>query len=258
MSGDTIVYSAVTSSYDMVFKPKVFTDDVRYVLFSDRQKKIKGWNVLPISNVIEGGESLTNRWYKFFPHKVFKEAEYSIYVDGNIRIIGDLKPLIQEFKESRAALGVFKHQHRTTIFQEVEACVEFGKFDEQDEQRVKEQLKTYTESGMPLDQPLTDNGVIFRWHQHPMLSKAMSSWWEQLQDFSKRDQISLPYVIWKADLPIKKWSESFREENAYFEPYMHRQTLIRDIITIIRVYRNDRLWSKITYRLINFAKYLIK
>lgn len=254
MCSDTIVYSAVTSSYDMVFKPRVLTENVQYVLFSDRPGKIKGWNVLPISNVIKGNKSLTNRWYKFFPHEVFKKAEYSVYVDGNIRITGDLAPLIQEFKESGAALGVFTHQDRTNIFQEADACVEFGKFDERDKQRVKEQLKIYTESGMPLDQPLTDNGIIFRWHQHPRLVKAMSSWWEQLQSFSKRDQISLPYIIWQTNLPVKMWSKSFREESAYFEVYRHRQTLIRDLITLIRVYRNDNKWSRYAYSVISCVR----
>jgi hypothetical protein len=185
---------------------------------------------------------------------VFKEAEYSIYVDGNIRIIGDLGPLIKEFKESRAAFGVFKHQDRTNIFEEADACIELGKFDDRDKERVKDQLKVYSELGLPLDQPLTDNGIIFRWHKHPKLSDAMSSWWEQLQSFSKRDQISLPYVVWKNNLLVKKWSWSFREENAYFEVYLHRRSLIRDLGTIIRVYRNDYVWSRFVYRLTSYVR----
>ena len=255
MVRNIIVYSAVTSSYDMVFKPKVCTENVQYILFSDQPGKIRGWNVLPITNVVNEGGSLTNRWYKFFPHEVFKDAEYSVYMDGNIRIIGDLSPLIHEFKESRAALGVFKHLERTNIFQEADACLELGKFDDQDKERVKYQLKMYSESGVPPDLPLTDNGIIFRWHKHPKLSAVMSSWWEQLKDFSKRDQISLPYVVWKDDLPVKKWNWSFRVNNPYFDVYPHRQSLIKDQITVIRVYRNDYWWSGLAYRLINYAWY---
>ena len=254
MCDSTIVYSAVTSNYDMVFKPRVFTKNVQYVLFSDQPGKVKGWSVLPISKVIKGGESLTNRWYKLFPHEVFIDAEYSVYVDGNIRIIADLTPLLQEFKESNAALGVFKHQDRNNVFQEADACLELGKFDEQDVRRVKKQLKVYIESGMPPDQPLTYNGIIFRWHKHPGLSKAMTSWWNQMQSYSKRDQISLPFVVWENNLPVKKWNMPYKEDNAYFEVYPHRKTLIRNLITFIHVHRNDNKWAGYANRLLNYAR----
>ena len=258
MAGNIIVYSAVTSGYDRVFKPRLISENVQYILFSDQPGKIKGWDVLPITNAQNEGPALTNRWYKIFPHEVFKDAEYSIYIDGNIRITGDLSQLIREFRESRAALGVFSHLERTNIFEEVDACLELGKFDDQDKERVKDQLGMYSDSGAPQDLPLTDNGIIFRWHKHPKLSEAMSSWWEQLQSFSKRDQISLPYVIWKDDLPVKKWNWSFRVENPYFEVYPHRQSFIRDHATVLRVYRNDYWWSGLAYSFISYARSLFK
>jgi|APSaa5957512535_1039671.scaffolds.fasta_scaffold69309_2 hypothetical protein len=258
MTSNIIVYSAVTASYDMVFKPRVCTDNVEYILFLDRPRKVKGWNVLPISNVIKGDKSLTNRWYKFFPHEAFKEAEYSVYVDGNIRVIGDLELLIQEFKESGAALGVFKHTERTNISQEVDACLQRGKFSERDKQQVKKQIKSYSEAGMPQEQPLADNGVIFRWHKHPMLSEAMTSWWEQLLTFSKRDQISLPYIVWKNNLPVKYWSGSLREENKYFELYSHRKSIVINLITKIRIYRNDYILARFAHNLIKNFKNIYK
>ena len=107
---------------------------------------------------------------------------------------------------------------------------------------------------MPLDQPLTDNGIIFRWHKHPLLIIAMSSWWEQLNKFSKRDQISFPYVVWKNKIPVKIWDWSIREKNDYFEIYLHRQSLVRDLMTTIRVCRNDNWWSAIPYKLVKRAK----
>lgn len=258
MVSDVIVYSAVTSGYDMVFKPKTSSENIHYVLFSDRVNKIRGWDVLPLTNKVEGSHPLTNRWYKFFPHKVFREAEYSVYVDGNIRILGDLAPLIEEFKQSRAALGLFKHLERTTILQEVDACLEHRKFDERDKEQVKYQLQTYAEEGMPLDQPLTDNGIIFRWHKHPGLSKAMSSWWGQLHEYSKRDQISLPYVVWKEDVSVKRWDWSFRESNAYFEAYPHRHSLIGDLYTVIFVFRNDYRLLGVIYKWISEVRNYFK
>jgi len=258
MTNNVIVYSAVTSNYDMVFKPKVYTENVNYILFSDQQRKVKGWEVAPMVDVMGESALLTNRWYKFFPHKLFKNVEYSIYIDGNIRITGDLSLLIQEFKESRAALGVFRHPNRTNILEEADACVAFGKFDDQDKSRVKSQLEMYFESGMPVEQPLTDNGIIFRWHKHPKLLDAMSSWWDNLQDFSKRDQLSLPYIIWKNDLPVKIWDWTFRDVNIYFDVYLHRRSLIWDLRIIIFIYRNDCICFGIANRLMDYVRQFFK
>ena len=255
MTNHTIVYSAVTADYDKVFKPRFTTDNVEYILFMDHPSKITGWNVRQLDTTKSNHNVLNNRWYKFFAHEVFTDVEYSIYIDGNIRIIGDLTPLIQEFKESGAALGVFKHLDRSTISEEMNACFKYNKFDPQDELQIKSQLETYYKAGMPHEQLLSDNAVIFRWHKHPKLAESMNCWWEQLQTYSKRDQISLPYVIWKNELPVKRWAWSFRKKNEYFEPYPHRSSLFGNLITHIRVYRNE---SRILNAIYTFMKKIHK
>ncbi len=57
----------------------------------------------------------------------------------------------------------------------------------------------------------------------------MCSWWEQFQTFTKRDQLSLPYVLWQSSLPTKIWDWSFRTPNDFLEKYPHRSHLLRDI-----------------------------
>lgn len=249
ISTSAIVYSAITSCYDRTFQAKVYTKNIKYLLYSDMPRNIKGWDVLPITKKIKGAKPLTNRWYKFFPHELFKEVEYSVYLDGNIRIIGDLTQLLQEFIKSQAAIGVFKHKDRNDICQEIDACIKYKKFDASDLDRSKEQIRDYLSEGMPPSQILTDNGIIFRWHQHPQLKKTMALWWEQLQKYSKRDQISLPYVVWKSNAPVYIWNWSFRKENSYFDIYSHRKSLWKDLKTIVYVYRNDRWWAKFIYKM---------
>jgi len=253
MNKDTVVYSVVTDNYDRVFSPKVRTKNVRYVLFSDELKEVKGWEIRPIFLKNKGGGGLTNRWHKFFPYKLFSDVEYSIYVDGNIRVVGDLEPLINEFKKSGAALGVFKHPDRENVFQEAKACLLQGKFDDLDKAKINLQLQVYGESEGCY--PLTDNGIIFRWHRHPKLQEAMSLWWEHLQEFSKRDQISLPFVIRYINLSVKKWDWNFRcNENSFFEVYAHRHSLIRDVTTIIRIHKNEYLWASLIHRVLGKIK----
>ncbi len=246
-----IIYSAVVLDYDMVFKPNFSTKSIECILFSDSPASIRGWKTLPIDRSVAKSSSLINRWYKIFPHKVFPDADISIYIDGNIRILSDLDILIDEFINSNAALGVFSHMERTTIFEEAEACRALGKFDENDKKAINNQLKVYTKFGFPKTQLLTDNGIIFRRHGHPKLAEAMELWWTHLNQFTKRDQISLPFVVWKYDLPVKVWNWSFRAGgNAYFLPYKHlkRKTAIRALAVILSAKRDSNVLAQFAHR----------
>jgi hypothetical protein len=44
--------------------------------------------------------------------------------------------------------------------------------------------------------------VIVRRHHRPSVRAAMEAWWTEFQRHSARDQISLPYVIWRDSLNI--------------------------------------------------------
>ncbi|AQA20414.1 hypothetical protein BST95_19410 (plasmid) [Halioglobus japonicus] len=184
-----------------------------------------------------------NRYHKFFPHEVFPRAEYSIYVDGNIGVIGDLSPLFRAFVDSGRALALFRHRDRQTVAEEIEACLAMAKFDARDKTAHERQTADYAIDGMPDDRPLTDNAVLFRWHRHEALAPAMALWWDHFQTYTKRDQISLPYVVWKTALPTLVWQWSFRQENRYLQKYPHRRHLMRD--TRIRMNNlRDRYWGQ--------------
>lgn len=223
------VYSCVTDDYDLVLPPVLLREyRIKFVVFCESQTRARGWHNRPCVRLFRSG-ILTNRFHKFFPHILFPNAQYSVYVDGNIGIIGDISILLDEFIESEAAIGLFRHKDRATVAEEMRACLDMKKFDEDDLRFYQMQVDNMYLDGMPENQRLTDNAVIFRWHNHPALPVAMDDWWAQLQSFTKRDQLSLPYVLWKNNVATKIWNWSFRERNEYFEKYPHKGTLLRNI-----------------------------
>ncbi|MAT94499.1 MAG: hypothetical protein CME59_18140 [Halioglobus sp.] len=241
--GGVVIYSAVTAGYDQVLAPARQSFPVEFLLCSDTGDRVRRWTTVPMYERFECNIA-TNRYHKFFPHKLFPRAQYSIYLDGNIGIIGDLSSLLAEFRNSGAAVGVFRHRDRDNIREEMTACLEQSKFDAADLERSQEQLDFYLAQGMPADTRLTDNGVIFRWHGHPGLVAAMDDWWEQFNRFTKRDQLSLPYVLWKSALPVKIWQWSFRESNHYFEKYPHSGSPMRNLRTRLRNARSKLTRSR--------------
>ncbi len=231
--GSVVVYTAVTSRYDLVLPPARQSAPLVFGLFDDAGTEVRGWQRVPFRRSFDC-DITTNRFHKFFAHELFPDAEYSIYLDGNIGVVGDLVPLLDEFIASKCAMGLFRHRDRSTVGEELSACLRMSKFDAADLQLYKKQIQHYRAERMPENQPLNDNGVLFRWHSHPMLATAMDQWWEQFLAFTKRDQISLPYVLWKTSLPINRWQWSVRSANSYLEKYPHRKHLMRDIRTRVK------------------------
>ncbi len=145
-----------------------------------------------------------------------------------IGIVGDITPLLGEFIASEAALGVFLHRDRTTVAEEVDACLDLDRFSDTDLKRYESQLLHMYADGMSHEQARTDNAVIFRWHQHSGLAVAMEDWWSELNIYTQKDQLSLPYILWEQRLPNKIWDWSLRLPNPYFEKYPHKSNFFRN------------------------------
>ncbi|MGW8369212.1 MAG: glycosyltransferase domain-containing protein, partial [Gammaproteobacteria bacterium] len=102
--GSVVVYTAVTSRYDLVLPPARQSAPLAFCLFDDTGVGVRGWHGVPFRRSFDCSVT-TNRFHKFFAHELFPDAEYSIYLDGNIGIVGDLAPLIDEFIASECAIG---------------------------------------------------------------------------------------------------------------------------------------------------------
>ena len=59
---------------------------------------------------------------------------------------------------------------------------------------------------MPHNYGLLQCNVIVREHHNEMCKKIMEEWWEEFLKHPQRDQISLPYVLYKNKIPTNKIS----------------------------------------------------
>lgn len=212
-------------------------DDIHLRLLSDTVsdgETRKGWKCRQIERLSRGLRA-TNRYYKIMgPVNEFCDYDYSVYTDNNILVLRSVETLLRSFKKSQAAIGLFRHAERSNLHAEVEACRRLGKFDDVDRERIDEQLRTYAATPGVHEQPLTDNAVLIRWHRHPALEPAMQLWWDQLCQYSIRDQISLPFVLAKTKIPYKLYDFSPHKSNPYFvaypNPTNHRNRVKRALL----------------------------
>jgi hypothetical protein len=193
-----------------------------------------------------------NRYFKFFPHKFFFDYDWSVYIDGNLRILNDLSLIVDEMSRDEELIGCPKHPDRSTVMEEIPVCRSLGKFSSADLQIIDTQIEKYLADGMPENQPLTENNFIVRKHSDPRVQELMDSWWKNLEAYTKRDQISFPYVVWKSGLPIKRFNFAGSVDNFFIRKVKHRKqrSRILRISCYIRARRVDGLlWQFLNYGL---------
>ena len=56
---------------------------------------------------------------------------------------------------------------------------------------------------MPKNYGLLQCNLIVREHNNETCIKIMQDWWQEFKNYSKRDQISLPHVLYKNNIKIE-------------------------------------------------------
>ena len=63
--------------------------------------------------------------------------------------------------------------------------------------RLLSERRLIKRSGMPENYGMTENNVIYRRHNNPMVKGMMAECWDMLVKYSKRDQLCLSWILWK-------------------------------------------------------------
>ena len=58
-------------------------------------------------------------------------------------------------------------------------------------------MSRYRDEGFPRQFGLYETNVVLRKHNEPLVGKVDVDWWREIDSGSRRDQLSLTYVLWK-------------------------------------------------------------
>src|SRR5680860_1241693 len=81
-----VVYTCVTDNYDDITQLEEVGSREDCVCFSDRPAKAPAtWEKRPLQSPrrLRSGHDIS-RFHKVFPHRIFPDARYSVYIDGNV------------------------------------------------------------------------------------------------------------------------------------------------------------------------------
>jgi hypothetical protein len=187
-----VVYTALFGNYDDLFLPsREQAQGCDFVVFTDQPNVLPPWRRGDVS-YSSPSKSKQNRFYKLLPHRLFPQYEWSLYLDANIDI--EMNPIrfFERYRDLGPDFFVFRHPSRTSIVEELAACIDGKKSDPG---QMVQQVAHYLDGGFRQGFPLTENNVLLRRHNEPRLADLGEAWWEEVRSKSGRDQLSLPYVV---------------------------------------------------------------
>ena len=189
-----VVYTANIGDYDELEDPQFVDPNIEYVCFTDDANfKSDIWQVRLLNPNEIGENALKVRELKFFPHKLFPEYDMSIWVDSKYVIKGDIRDYVAKYYQGNKLL-FFPHYFRDCIYDEAVRCIQLQKGDPA---IIEQQITHYRNQGYPEHNGMCEGACIVREHNDIRLQELMEAWWLEVNRFSRRDQISLPYVMWK-------------------------------------------------------------
>lgn len=196
-----VIYTAITGKYDSLPTHNVYnTKDYDYVCFTtiDNIMNIKApWKAIaiePLLHIIPMNNDQVKiaRWFKTHPHLFFRNYKLSIWIDGNIKFTQDPNKYITDNKFD--ILLIPNHPKRVCVYKEAQACIAMKK---DTKENIEKEIQFLNKEKYPTDNGLVQSNIIVRYHNKKECIDLMESWWNMIQNYSKRDQLSFDYVCWK-------------------------------------------------------------
>ena len=197
MGKQFVIYSACIGSYDNISQPKYIDDRFDYILFTDelKEKHIGVWEVRKV-DYNNSDKTRIARYIKTHPHTLLPQYKATVWLDANLEIIS---PFIYERSielcESKTQLASIKHPTRDCIYDEA-----YWVYGLDSEIKIFEWCHFLRNIGYPRHNGLYETNVLFRINDENV-ADLNEQWWKAILEHSRRDQLSLNYLLWNSAIP---------------------------------------------------------
>lgn len=191
-----VVYTAIVGNYDEIYQPKVVDDRFDYILFSNdiRQKNVGIWQVRDIPYFNENKTRIA-RWVKTHPEELLTGYDASVWMDAALIIKTNyVYERFVELYESNVDISSMWHNQRDCVYDEAVEVVTLGL---EHENVVMDWLHKLKKEDYPEHNGLFETNVLYRKHTNYKIIEFDNLWWNCIDSYSKRDQLSFNYSLWK-------------------------------------------------------------
>ena len=194
-----VIYSAIIGNYDELLQPLVVDPDFDFVLFSNdiHEKQIGVWQIRPIKYQNEIQTKIA-RWVKTHPEVLLPDYESCLWIDARELIKSDLiYRVIKFYTKSKVLIATHDNPELSCIYQEMLSMMLQNKETEQTTIKWGSYLRS---EDYPRWIGTNETGLLFRKHSEPLVQDFDRLWWWCIDKYSRRDQFSFHYVLWKLNI----------------------------------------------------------
>ena len=182
---EKIIYTAIIGNYDSLKEPTVKTPGWKYICYTDQPNlRSKKWQIIK-------WEFIDDKSPRFLKLIVPFRYDLCIWIDASVQINCNLNTFLNRYFIDD--LTVLTHPSRKCIYEEAKVCIERSK----DKKEVIEaQIEKYKSEKYPINNGMVATGMIIR-RQSNKVDEFCLKWWEEVRNYSRRDQLSFNYIQWK-------------------------------------------------------------
>ena len=219
------IYTTLFGDIDDLIPVLNPAEGVDYLCFTDRPRVAVGWKQMIVDPGM-GDDNMNAKVFKVLPHKHLQAYDYSMFVDANTVFLGRMNELVGLCMKG-GDFVMWQHPLRDDPYVEVNAIIAHRRHGPEN---ILDQMQHYAEAGMPRNTGMFEASFIWRRHMQADVVDLMEKWWDEICQFSKRDQISLAYLVWKTGMRPALLSPDLgtSRENIFFFKAHHRNGKIRE------------------------------
>lgn len=231
------VYSVITNDYDTPKSPSI--RGVKHYLFTDNPDVIApGWEIVEIDKT---DDQRLQRKIKILGHPLLDEYDVTIYVDGSIQLLPRIKDVLRRY---RSGMVIGKHPRRNCVYAE---GLEVKRQEKAPPALVDAQIMEYFKANYPANNGMWDSCILIR----DKSCKEMNELWhKKLEEHSHRDQLSLPWALWKhpvriTAIPVHSYAKVSNHKKRevpkihYISPFRSDKNIGKANNDEISLYNND-------------------
>lgn len=200
------VYTCITNSYDRLNKPAVFEENCDYFLITDalENQKIENdefYNRIFVSDVVPSkivSPKDQNRYCKTHGADIFKEYDYTIYLDGNIIIQKSISQLVM--KTGKYGLALHKHPFCNDAYLEAFSLSARNRISKED---AIQTMKSFSKQGFERNYGMAECGIIICDNNNMIGKQILKRWYYNYENNPiQRDQIFFAYTLWEMNIKV--------------------------------------------------------
>ena len=220
------IFFSLMGDYDTLKEPRVITNGWDYICYTNNKKlKSKNLEIRYIENEGYNNARLARKVW-ILNHIYADGYDLSISTGAQLQVTGNLDKFVKKVlpNDDSIDMAIPSHLVRDCIYQEA-MKVKAKKKD--DPKIVDKRMAFYKKDGYPPNNGLVRCGIMVRKHGRENLIEHCEKWWEQIEKFSHRDQLSFNYVLWKYKLiNIHLFNiRDVRNKWKFFKRFKHKQQL---------------------------------